>query len=208
MSNPPPVIALLLAAGASTRFGADDKLLAEIGGEPLVVRSAARLLASDANEVIAVIAPGAGGAAVASALSHLRIRIVTNSGAATGIGSSIACGAAANGETAAGTMIVPGDMPSLDVPLINALIATFRERGGHKIVHPVTLDGQQRNPVIWPARLHPELMSLDPAQGGKPLLAAHRESTVTLTVALDQSFEDIDTLADLARACAAMQSRD
>ena len=58
---------------------------------------------------------------------------------------------------AAGIMIVPADMPSLDRALIAGLVAAFRANNGEKIVLPVTASGGQRNPVIWPVRLRGDL---------------------------------------------------
>lgn len=199
MTEPVPVYAVLLAAGASTRFGTDNKLLADLGGQPLITLAVARLLAADVAGVIAVVAPGPDGAAVTAALRHLPINVVVNADAALGMGTSIARGTTAVPD-GAGIMIVPADMPSLDHRLIDELITAFRRSHGQKIVHPVAQSGHQRNPVIWPAWTRAELMSLDPQTGGKPLLAAHLDDIVTVSAENERAFDDIDTQEDLARA--------
>ncbi|MDO9381373.1 MAG: nucleotidyltransferase family protein [Hyphomicrobiaceae bacterium] len=199
MGHEPPICAVLLAAGASTRFGAENKLLANVGGSPLVARAALRLMTPEIAQAIAVIAPGAEGEGVAAAIRHLKLMTVINPDAGRGMGTSIACGAAAVRDPTAGIMIVPADMPSLDAELLSRLIAAFRAAGGEKIAYPVTSAGQQRNPVIWPARLRVELTSLDGPTGGKPLLAAHRDCVVTITAENDRPFDDIDTQEDLSR---------
>lgn len=193
------VCAVLLAAGASTRFGAADKLIADIAGRPLVARCADRIIAAEVADVIAVTAPGEPGQVVAAALQGLPVRIVVNAETDRGMGTSIARGTTAVVDANAGIMIVPGDMPSLDVALLNALIAAFRTHDGNKIVHPVTQSGEQRNPVIWPAWLRAELAALESTQGGKSLLAAHHADVVTISTSSDQAFDDVDTTADLDR---------
>jgi molybdenum cofactor cytidylyltransferase len=199
MDHEVPICAVLLAAGASTRFGAENKLLANVGGTPLIARAASRLVTPQIAQVIAVIAPGAEGETVAAAIRNLPLSTVINTQTGHGMGTSIACGAAAVRDPAAGIMMVPADMPSLDPELLSRLIAVFRGAGGKKIAYPVTPAGAQRNPVIWPAHLRQELMALNGAAGGKPLLAAHRESVVTITAESDRPFDDIDTQEDLSR---------
>ena len=194
-----PICAILLAAGASTRFGAENKLLANVGGTPLIARAASRLVTPEIAQVIAVIAPGHEGESVAAAIRHLPLSTVINTDTGRGMGTSIACGAAAVRNPTAGIMMVPADMPSLDPRLLSQLIAAFRHAGGEKIAYPVTSGGDQRNPVIWPAHLRQDLMALDGAAGGKPLLAAHRDCVVTITAESDRPFDDIDTQEDLSR---------
>lgn len=199
MNQTLPIYAVLLAAGASTRFGVNDKLLADVGGKPLVAISAEQLIAANLDGVIAVVRCGADGEAVAGAIRHLPLIVTENPSAADGMGTSIACGVAAVPADAAGIMIVPADMPSLDRTLIVGLVAAFRADNGEKIILPVTASGGQRNPVIWPVRLRGDLEVLDAAKGGKALLAAHKDQIVAIAAPDEAAFEDIDTQSDLAR---------
>lgn len=194
----PHVHAVLLAAGSSTRFGSADKLLADVGGEPLVIRAARKLLDASVNAVVAVVAGSPEGELVAARLSELPLRIAVNPAASRGMGTSVSCGAAAVTDMHAGIMIVPGDMPSLDTQLLETLLHLYRDAHGSKIVHPVTLSGEQRNPVIWPPDLRPGLMALDGASGGKHLIASHASRVITHAVS-PRAFDDIDTQDDLLR---------
>lgn len=199
MSNTFPVHAVLLAAGLSTRFGSADKLLADVNGKPLVRRAAERLLDVTALDgVTAVVAGNAQGDLVAAALRGLPLRIAVNSDAERGMGSSISCGVAAIADAHAGIMVVPGDMPALDAETLSQLISLYRNSNGRHVVYPITPAGDQRNPVLWPADLRRELLTLSGPQGGKQLLAEHRARTVTYT-ASPRVFEDIDTQDDLLR---------
>ena len=72
------VAALVLAAGRSTRMGAVNKMLAEIGGKPLVRIAAEQAVASHAQPVIVVT--GHEREKVEAALKGLPVRFVHNRG--------------------------------------------------------------------------------------------------------------------------------
>jgi len=191
------VAAVLLAAGASTRFGTENKLVAEINGRPLVRATADAVLGAGIAEVVVVTGSEPG--LVERALDGLSIRFMHNAGWQDGMGSSIATGVAALRDTADAAFIVPGDMPLLTVGLLRSLIAAFERHGGAPIVYPTTPDGAQRNPVLWPSRLFPELCALSGPAGAKALLRPLLAESVT--VACDPAiFVDVDTQADLMRA--------
>lgn len=191
------VTAIVLAAGASRRFGAVNKLLADIDGATLLARVVDRLHDANLDEVIAVTQPAPASDAIVSALANLRVRCVPNRDHAQGIGTSIRCGVSA-AAVANGLMIVPADMPGLDPMLLARLIERFRGEDGRRIIVPVNATGAQRNPVIWPAALRAELLALDGDSGGKPLLAAHTNLITQVQWSDERAFEDIDTAADLS----------
>jgi CTP:molybdopterin cytidylyltransferase MocA len=90
-------------------------------------------------------------------------------------------------------------MPLLTVGLVRSLLAAFERHSRAPIVHPATPDGAQRNPVLWPSRLFPELRALSGPEGAKALLRPLLAESVA--VACDPAvFVDIDTPADLLRA--------
>lgn len=191
-----PIGAVLLAAGASERFGATDKLLAEIDGMALSARVASRLRQAGVTEVAAVVRDGSG--PVARALAPHVTRLVVNSEARRGMGVSIARGVAALAADCAGALIVPGDMPGLSVSLLTRILSAFEEAGGERIVYPVLAGVEQRNPVLWPRRFLAELASLDGPGGAKQLLQLHAGETMVVAVEHDWEVADIDTAADLA----------
>ena len=82
--------AILLAAGQSTRMGAHNKLLLDVGGQPMVRRVAETLLASRIDSVLAVL--GHEHTAIAEALEGLPLRTVFNPDYAAGQMSSVRAG--------------------------------------------------------------------------------------------------------------------
>lgn len=194
-THPSSVHAILLAAGASKRFGKENKLLAKVGNAPLVQKTAKALLASRAAAVLAVT--GFEASRVAEALSGLEIRRAYNADYEDGLASSIRCGIDSLPVDARGAMIALADMPGLTARLANRLIDAFEKAESEKIVYPVSEGGMQGNPVIWPRRFFPELLALEGDKGAKALLQDYNDACVTVSVKGDAAFKDIDKPSDL-----------
>lgn len=190
------VAAVLLAAGSSERFGSENKLLADVGGEPLLRRVARVAIEAGLSEIIAVT--GHESDRCRSALEGLVVRFVHNAAWKQGMGTSIAAGVCALGEGYDGAFIVPTDMPNLTSALFARLWAAFDVFGGSAIVFPVTAAGEQRNPVLWPQAYFADLRSLSGATGAKTLLLKHIAQGHSVPFGSDDEAADIDTLADLA----------
>ena len=150
------IAAVLLAAGRSTRMGAVNKLIAEIGGKPLVRIAVEQALASRAKPVIVVT--GHEREKVEAALAGLPVRFVHNPDYAEGLGTSLKTGIAAVPEEADGAIVCLGDMPQVDAALIDRLIAAFDPERGALVVVP-TIDGKRGNPVVWSRRFFHDLMA-------------------------------------------------
>ncbi|AHB50132.1 hypothetical protein W911_08920 [Hyphomicrobium nitrativorans NL23] len=189
--------AVLLAAGASRRFGDDNKLVADLDGEPLVRRVARILAESSVGDVVVVT--GHDRETVEAALDGLSFRFVHNEDWSSGMGRSIARGIRALRPDTPAAFVVPGDMPYLTVTLLQALAGRYADAEGRRIVVPTTEDGNQRNPVLWPRRYFDDLARLDGPEGGKALLKRHWSEALLVPVADEAVFSDIDTPADLPK---------
>ncbi|MBN9247923.1 nucleotidyltransferase family protein [Hyphomicrobium sp.] len=193
------VAAVLLAAGSSERFGSENKLLAEIGGEPLLRRVTRVVIGAGLSEIVVVT--GHEAERCRSAVEGLAVRFVHNAACSHGMGSSVAVGIGALGDEFEGAFIVPTDMPFLTSALFTRLWAAFEASDGRGIVFPVTVAGEQRNPVLWPRAYFPELRALVGTTGAKALLRKYAAQSRGIPLASDEEATDIDTLADLAAAC-------
>jgi len=191
------IAAVLLAAGASKRFGENNKLLSDLGGKPLIRRVAEAIVCSG---VEVVVVTGCDRPQIEKALEGWPLRFAHNLNWESGMGSSIAVGVMALGQQTQGAFVVPGDLPFLTSDLIKGLTAAFMESRGALITYPMTSKGQQRNPVLWPRRFFPSLAALSGSLGAKHLLQ-NCENSQTQTLVLDEgAFVDVDVPADLEAA--------
>jgi molybdenum cofactor cytidylyltransferase len=184
------VAAVILAAGRSTRMGGPNKLLAELGGKPLVRIVTEQALESKASDVIVVTGHQAD--EVRKALQGLKVKFVHNPHFAEGLASSVKAGIAAVPENADGAVICLGDMPLISAHLIDRLIEAFAPDRGNLIAVPVS-DGRRGNPVLWSRRFFNELMTLDGDIGARHLIAKHGEAVAEVPVEGHGAFLDIDT---------------
>lgn len=184
------IAAVVLAAGRSTRMGALNKMLAEIGGKPLVRIAAEQALASHAKPVIVVT--GHQHKQVEVALSGLPVRFVHNADYAEGLGSSLRTGIAAVPAEADGAIVCLGDMPQVDSSLIDKLLAAFDPEKGALVVVP-SIDGKRGNPVVWSRRFFKELMSISGDVGARYLIGQYAEAVVEVPLSGEAALTDVDT---------------
>jgi molybdenum cofactor cytidylyltransferase len=189
------VAAVVLAAGRSTRMGAVNKMLAEIGGKPLVRIAAEQAIASRAKPVIVVT--GHERDEVEATLKGLPLRLVHNSDFLQGLGSSVKAGIAAVPEDADAAVICLGDMPQVDAALIDRLISAFDPDRGALVVVP-SIDGRRGNPVVWSRRFFHDLMSIQGDIGARHLIGNYAEAVVEVPVAGEAALTDVDTPESLS----------
>ena len=192
---PARVAAIVLAAGRSTRMGTQNKLLADLGGKPMVRRVVETALASKARPVLVVT--GHMAADVGAALAGLDVGLVANPDYSTGLASSLKAGIRAVPEECAGAVILLGDMPGIAGEHVDRLLAAFAA-AQQSIVVPVH-KGRRGNPVLWPRRNFSELLQLDGDTGAKRLFAVHSQEVCEVPVGDDAIFSDIDTPEELAQ---------
>jgi len=196
------IAAVILAAGRSTRMGGPNKLLAEIGGRPLVRIAVEEALASRARPVIVVT--GHQREQVEAALQGLDVRRVHNPNFADGLSTSVKTGLAAVPPEADGAVVCLGDMPQVRAPLIDKLIAAFDPERIALVVIP-TIDGKRGNPVIWSRRFFPELMALEGDVGARNMIARYAEAVVEVPLTDTAALIDVDTPEALAEVKAELE---
>jgi molybdenum cofactor cytidylyltransferase len=184
------IAAVVLAAGRSTRMGAINKLIAEIGGKPLVRIAVEQALASVAKPVIVVT--GHERERVEAALAGLPVRLVHNPDYAEGLGTSLKAGIAAVPDNADGAIVCLGDMPHVDAALIDRLIAAFDPARGALVVVP-SIEGRRGNPVVWSRRFFHDLMAIHGDVGARYLIGNYAEAVVEVPVAGEAALTDVDT---------------
>jgi molybdenum cofactor cytidylyltransferase len=195
--------AVILAAGQSSRFraaGGPDltKLVAKLDGKPIVRLVVEATLATKARPVVVVT--GYARESVEAAVADLDVGLAFNPKFASGLASSLKAGLAAMPADAAGALVLLGDMPWIEPPLIDALIDAFLAREGALAAAP-SRAGRRGNPVLLGRGLFEAAMRLSGDEGARGLIAALGASELVDVEAPDTGVTfDIDTPEDLASA--------
>ncbi|MEA2653628.1 MAG: hypothetical protein QOI37_855 [Chloroflexota bacterium] len=184
---------LVLAAGAGSRF-AGGKLLATIGGRPILQHVLDTLAAAGVGEVVVVLAGDA--ETVERAIEWRGARRVINPDPASGLASSLKVGFEAIGPGATAVLVMLGDQPLVSSAVIGSLRDAAHEPD-RPVVVPAYAEERGQNPVL----LYPAAFGLVAETAGDrglgPVLETHPE--LVTEVAVPGTNPDVDTHADLAR---------
>lgn len=188
------VVGVVLAAGTSSRFGDENKLLATWNGDPLV-RHAIRTLCQSAVDTVVVVV-GHESERVRDAIADLDVTVVHNDAHERGQATSVREGvAAARERDGAATLFALGDMPSVTVESVDRLVEAYRAGVGDALA--VACDGVRGNPVLFDARHFDALANVTGDVGGREILLGGDRSALVET--RDPGvLVDVDRPADLA----------
>ena len=187
------VVAVVLAAGAGSRFGG-GKLLAMADGRPILQHVLDRLAEAGLDDVVVVL--GDDMPPIEAAVEWRSERRVRNADPASGLASSLRAGFEALDDDVDAVLVVLGDQPRLPLEALQAVMdAPFAEAA--PIVVPAYAADRGRNPV----RIARAAFGLVEASSGDrglgPIIAANPE--LVLEIPVDGENPDIDTRADLVR---------
>ncbi|MNJ42698.1 Purine catabolism protein PucB [compost metagenome] len=180
------VVALVLAAGQSSRFGADKRraqladgrsLLAHSVEHALAVFDDVRLVLREGEQAQDFSLPG-------------DCRIVYSLEAGQGIGHSLAVGVAALADCGAiSVAILLADMPWIAPATLGQLAEAATSSS---IVFPV-YEGQRGHPVLFGRDFWPALTQLNGDEGARSVLQAHPQRCVSVAVDDAGVLCDVDT---------------
>lgn len=191
------VVALVMAAGRSRRFGGDDKRLACLAdGRPLLATSLASVQQAFSSWFVVLRRDD----------DAARLGIADETGvirsprADEGLGGSLADGVAALDQAPLADNIVAcavllGDMPYIHLATLNSLC---QRATAQRIVRPLYA-GRPGHPVLFGRRFWPELMQLEGDAGGRELLRRYSQDVKLQEVNDPGVHADIDHASDLAR---------
>lgn len=181
------LVAIVLAAGSSTRFGG-DKLSASFRGEPLLHHAIRAARTAPVDEVLVVARPDQ---PVGEWSGDPQVRSVPIS--STALSESLKAGIAATGAVDAAFVFL-GDMPLVPVEIAGRLAARL---GNHYAAMPHH-DGQPGHPVLLSARAFADVAGLEGDEGAGRLLK-QRDDVIFDDWPDERIHLDIDRVADLAR---------
>jgi Uncharacterized MobA-related protein len=189
------VVGVVLAAGTGSRYGASNKLLAELEGRPLVCRATKSLLDAALTEVVVVLGHEAD--RVRDGLAGCEVRFVENPDYAAGQSTSVGVGVEAARDVGADAVVfLPGDMPLVSSESVDHLIRAYRS--GVASTLAVAHDGERGNPVLFDDQHFAALTAVDGDTGGRAVLL-ECDNAALLAVRDPGVRVDIDTPADLAQ---------
>jgi molybdenum cofactor cytidylyltransferase len=180
------ISAIVMASGFSRRMK-KNKLLMEFDGEIVIDRTLKTIKKSKVGEYILIYSSDeVRDIAMANGFDTYH-----NSKAHLGQSESIKLGVEVASKDAEGYMFFVGDQPLLDEETIDTLIDTFLDNKD-SIVIPKFGD-KRGNPVIFPASLGIELLSLEGDVGGRDVIRNNKEKLIEIKVANSYAGMDIDT---------------
>ena len=183
--------ALILAAGASRRFGS-PKQLVRIDGRPMLHAVLSRAVEVAGHSVSVVL--GAHAAELAPLLKHSPAAIVINRDWEQGLSSSIRAGLGRLPGTVEGLLILLADQPSVTTEDLRRLVGTWR-RQPEAIAAAQYGGGVTGAPAIFPRWCFRELGELRGDRGAGALLQRHADRLVRVPIAA--AAHDVDTPEDL-----------
>jgi len=197
----PRVVAVVLAAGSSTRMGR-NKLLLELGGETVVRRAVRAAVGAGVHEVIVVL--GHEEPRVRAELEGLPCTPVVNSDHAEGAGTSVRTGIR---QVAAGTdaiVVVLADMPFVTADMIATLVQRYRDTRSPLVASHY--GDVQAPPTLYDRALFEELLQIPGERCAKQVVRRHEQEAVVVAWP-ESALRDIDVPADYEGARAELAGR-
>jgi molybdenum cofactor cytidylyltransferase len=182
--------ALVLAAGASSRFGS-AKQLVRVGGRPLLHTAVTRAADVTGNSLLVVLGAGAG--RLAPLLKHSPGSIIVNREWREGLGSSIRAGVARLPATCSGVMLLLADQAAVTAEDLRRLAGVWRRQPQYIVA--ALYGGVSGPPAIFPRSAFRELTELRGDVGARALL--RRNAARVVRVPMPSAAIDIDTPEDL-----------
>ena len=182
--------AVVLAAGASTRFGS-LKQLVRVGGRPLLHIAVTRAAEITGNALLVVL--GAGAAELAPLLKHSPGSVVVNQEWREGIASSIRAAVARLPPTCNGVLLLLADQAAVTADDLRRLAGTWRKQP--KYIAAALYAGGAGAPAIFPRSAFRDLAELRGDIGARELLRRNLDRVVR--VPMPSAALDVNVPEDL-----------
>lgn len=183
---------ILLAGGASTRFGS-HKLLHVLPNGMTIGEQSARTLVAALGNALAVLRPG--DEALAACLRNAGCDILSTPRACEGMGASLAAAIESSRAGVSGWVVALGDMPYVEQQTIVGVKDALLN--GALIAAPVLPTGERGHPVGFSAQLGGELALLAGDQGARTLIFQYQSRVKMISTDDGGIVRDIDVLGDL-----------
>jgi len=184
------LVAIILAAGQSSRMGAFKPLL-PFGDKTVIEHTIDYLRGGGIETIIVVVGHRAN--EVRTHLRNVEVIFATNPDPHSAMASSIICGVSELPPETRALIITPVDHPAVPNEVVSQLINEWS--AGARLVSP-TCGGHGGHPVLIDSSFRAELLKLDPNRGMRSFFAAHRNEVKRLAVNSNCIARDLDTWDD------------
>jgi molybdenum cofactor cytidylyltransferase len=181
---------IVLAAGASTRFGS-AKQLVRVAGRPLLHTAVTRAAEVTGNALIVVL--GSGAAQLAPLLKHSPGSVVINHEWREGLASSIRTGVARLPAACGAVMLLLADQAAVTADDLRRLAGSWRKQPQH--IAAALYAGSCGAPAIFPRSSFRALTELRGDTGARALILRNPDRVVR--VPMPSAAIDVDTPEDL-----------
>lgn len=186
----PTLGCLVMAAGASTRFG-ENKLAATLDGKTLIER----IFAAIPGEKFSSLTVVTQYAEVEALAPHYGFRVVRNDRPELGLSRTVRLGVEAMSDCDA-ILFAVADQPLLRRESIAAEVDFFLANSD--CIVALSHNGRRGNPCIFPAAFYPELAALTGDHGGRSVIERHEDKLLLFEVEGEQLI-DVDTVETLQK---------
>ena len=189
------LVAIVLAAGRSTRMGA-NKLLLPWGNTTVLGQTLSNLAKSNVNDIVVVT--GHHAHETEEFVEDLGISAHMNESFATGgMISSVKTGLRVVPENCGAILVVLADQPMVDSETINQILEVWQQ--GHGELIAPGFDGRRGNPVLFGRQYFMDLLSLPEGSAPRELLQRYKDHVRLVEVNTDTVLHDLDRLEDYER---------
>lgn len=190
-----PTAGIILAAGASTRFGR-PKQLVQLNDRCLIEWVLDAALKSKLNKIILVL--GCAHREILQALGHKlqhsNLSVEINLEFKKGQSYSLRTGLSKVKNDFASVMFLLADQPMLNAATVNALLENYWETD--KDICVPTYRGKRKNPTIFSHRFYNQLMQIRGDIGARQLIEENPHNVLSVEIDNSLCFWDIDTPQD------------
>jgi molybdenum cofactor cytidylyltransferase len=184
--------AIVLAAGASSRFGS-AKQLVRVAGRPLLHSAVAR--AAEVAGAAVMVVLGARAAELAPLLNHSQSSVLINRDWREGMASSIRAGVARLPASCTAVLLMLVDQAAVTGEDLKRLVSAWRRQPDY--IAAARYGTTTGVPAIFPRSTFPDLQSLRGDVGARVLL--QRNPDRVMRVPMPSAAIDIDTPEDLLK---------
>jgi molybdenum cofactor cytidylyltransferase len=189
------IAAVILAAGQSRRMG-QPKMILPWGKHTVIGQVVSILAEAGVVEIVAVV--GGARRQVEAALAELPVRTVFNPRFEEDVmTASLQTGLQALPPNIQGCLVVLGDQPQIEKPVVQGVMATFLSSGADLVIPSYQM--RRGHPWLVSKSLWKEIQALQPPDTLRNFISRHADRIHYLNVSTASVLKDLDTPGDYDR---------